>query len=62
MELVMAMQHSRHWDFQEGVRALLVEKTGSPAWKIDDISKIKDSWIQEHFKNLLGWTNSLDNL
>ncbi len=62
MEIVMAMQHARHPDFQEGVRALLIEKTGSPIWNPDNVKKLKDSWIQEHFKQLPGWTNPLDNL
>ena len=49
MELVLAMQCARHPDFTEGVRALLVEKTGQPAWKPKSIDLLEDSWIQEHF-------------
>ena len=62
MEMIMAMQHARHWDFQEGVRALLVEKTGSPAWNPSNIKELKNSWIQEHFTTTPGWANPLDNL
>ncbi|MGI9549367.1 MAG: enoyl-CoA hydratase/isomerase family protein [Bdellovibrionales bacterium] len=62
MELVMAIQFARHFDFQEGVRALLVEKTGSPAWKVDSIPQLKKPWIEDHFKSLSGWTNPLDQL
>ncbi len=62
MELIMAMQHARHFDFQEGVRALLIDKTGAPIWNPDHVKKLKNSWIQEHFKSLSGWTNPLDNL
>lgn len=49
MELIMAMQCARHPDFMEGVRALLVEKTGQPAWQPKDIGLLEDAWIQGHF-------------
>jgi len=62
MELVIAMQCARYEDFSEGIRALLIEKTGAPRWKIDVIDKLKDSWIQDHFKGLSGWINPLQNL
>ena len=62
MELVMVMQCARHFDFFEGVRALLVEKTGNPSWNPKTIEELRDSWIQEHFQAHSGWTNPLKNL
>ena len=59
MELVLAMQCARHSDFAEGVRALLVEKTGQPAWEPKDINLLKNAWVQEHFTAPLGWVNPL---
>lgn len=62
MELVIAMQCSRHSDFFQGVKAVLIDKTGNPKWNPDHIEKIKDSWIEEHFQPLSGWENPLKNL
>ena len=59
MELVLAMQCARHSDFSEGVRALLVEKTGGPKWEPEDINLLKNPWVQEHFTAPLGWVNPL---
>ncbi|MCY4512860.1 MAG: enoyl-CoA hydratase/isomerase family protein, partial [Bdellovibrionales bacterium] len=49
MELIMALQCARHPDFAEGVRALLVEKTGQPVWQPKDIGLLEEAWIQGHF-------------
>ena len=62
MELVMVMQHARHPDFSEGVRAVLIDKTGSPAWQPAHIKDIQDSWILEHFCPLPAWVNPLKDL
>ena len=62
MELVMAMQFSRQHDFVEGVRAVLVDKTGDPSWNPKSIADIKSSWVEEHFKPLSGWENPLKEL
>lgn len=62
MELVMVLQFVRHFDFAEGVRALLVDKTGEPQWKPDHIEKLKSSWIQEHFQTSKNWENPLQDL
>ena len=62
MELVLAMQCARHFDFQEGVKALLVDKTGNPKWKPSQIDEITNHWIQEHFQSPSGWNNPLCTL
>ena len=59
MDLVLALQCARRPDFSEGVRALLVEKTGNPSWNPASIPLLKDSYIQESFTAPPGWTNPL---
>ena len=62
MEMAMALQFVRHFDFMEGIRALLVDKTKTPQWNPDSIKKLSDLWIEKHFEGLPGWTNPLDSL
>ena len=50
MELVLAYRHARGHDFSEGVKALLVEKTGAPSWKPDAVEDLTDDLIQEYFQ------------
>lgn len=49
MELIMSLQCSRHPDFPEGVRALLVDKDGQPKWQHSSVAEVPDSWVEEHF-------------
>lgn len=49
MELIMALQCSRHGDFAEGVRALLVDKDGAPKWRHNAVSEVSEAWVDEHF-------------
>ncbi|MCB1645022.1 MAG: enoyl-CoA hydratase/isomerase family protein [Pseudomonadales bacterium] len=49
LELIIAVQCSRHPEFAEGIRALLIDKDGKPAWQYPDFSAVPDSWIEEHF-------------
>lgn len=58
-ELNLSVQCTIHPDFQEGVRALLVDKDQNPAWYQD----INEAWIDGYFKPL--WndtTHPLKNL
>lgn len=48
-ELTLASQCSRHPDFVEGVRALLIDKDGSPAWRQPVLGGVPEDWIAEHF-------------
>ena len=49
MELVIAVQCSRHPDFAEGVRALLIDKDNQPAWHYPDLGAVPQSWVDAHF-------------
>jgi enoyl-CoA hydratase/carnithine racemase len=50
MELTIAVQCSRHPDFSEGVRALLIDKDNQPGWRYPDLSDVPESWVLEHFE------------
>ncbi|MBL4681598.1 MAG: enoyl-CoA hydratase/isomerase family protein [Pseudomonadales bacterium] len=49
IELIIAVQCARHPDFTEGVRALLIEKDNKPLWQYNEMGKVPESWIDEHF-------------
>lgn len=53
MELTVAVQCSRHPDFTEGVRALLIDKDNQPAWKYE-MADVPRHWIEEHFEEPWG--------
>ena len=48
MELTLAIQCSRHTDFREGIRALLIEKDNSPSWQYE-MGAVPNEWVAEHF-------------
>lgn len=63
MELVMSLQCALHPDFPEGVRALLVDKDGSPKWQHSSVADVPRDWIEQHFQ--LPWadgSNPLSNM
>ncbi|MFZ5724008.1 MAG: enoyl-CoA hydratase/isomerase family protein [Pseudomonadota bacterium] len=49
MELVIAVQCLRHPDFAEGVRALLIDKDGAPAWQHPDVASVPQNYLDEFF-------------
>jgi len=49
LELVIAVQCSRHPDFTEGVRALLIDKDNQPQWRFGSVDAVPSEWLQEHF-------------
>ncbi|PIE41133.1 MAG: enoyl-CoA hydratase [Gammaproteobacteria bacterium] len=49
LELIMSLQCSRHGDFPEGVRALLVDKDGAPKWRHSSVADVPDAWVEQHF-------------
>ncbi|MBD3648161.1 MAG: enoyl-CoA hydratase/isomerase family protein [Pseudomonadales bacterium] len=49
LELIMAIQCSRHHDFAEGIRALLIDRDNNPCWKYSSVSSVPREWIEEHF-------------
>ena len=63
MELIMSCRCAEFGELQEGIRALLIDKDGTPAWKYKDISEIPEEviarffappWEGEHPLNTLG--------
>lgn len=62
MELAMVLQFTRHFDFVEGVRAVLIDKTNDPKWNPKHFDELKGSWVEEHFQSLSDWNNPLKNL
>ena len=50
LELTLAVQCSRHPDFREGVRALLIEKDNQPVWHPDTMGQVPKEWLDEHFQ------------
>ncbi len=49
LELVIAVQCSRHPDFTEGVRALLIDKDNTPQWQYGGGEAVPVAWLQAHF-------------
>ena len=48
MELTLAVQCSRHEDFREGIRALLIEKDNSPNWQYE-MGGVPKERVAAHF-------------
>lgn len=46
-ELALSVQCCRHREFPEGVRALLVDKDGQPAWTYPDVASVEERFINE---------------
>lgn len=51
MELVMACRCASAGEFQEGVRALLIEKDGAPTWLYDSHQSVPEDFIESFFTN-----------
>ncbi|MBV1877275.1 MAG: enoyl-CoA hydratase/isomerase family protein [Pseudomonadales bacterium] len=51
MELTIAVQCSRHPDFAEGVRALLIDKDNTPVWHQQDMCAVPADWVEAHFNS-----------
>ena len=61
-DLALAVNCARGHDFPEGGRAVLVEKTGSPAWRPDSVEKLEKQTIEGYFRFPWGMTNPLNDL
>lgn len=60
-ELVIGAACARHTDFAEGVRALLIDKDGSPQWRHASVEDVSTADLEAHFT--LPWPhNPLDDL
>ena len=51
MEWIMSLQCALHGDFREGVRALLIDKDGQPAFRYRHIDDFPDAVLQQFFVN-----------
>jgi hypothetical protein len=51
MELIMACRCASTGEFQEGVRALLVEKDGAPKWLYESHQSVPDDFLETFFTN-----------
>jgi enoyl-CoA hydratase/carnithine racemase len=49
MELVMSLNCARYGNFQEGVRALLVDKDRNPSYQPATLSELSDEFVEQHF-------------
>lgn len=50
MELVIGTHCARNRDFAEGVRALLIDKDGAPAWSVGDLDALPRETVLAHFE------------
>ncbi|MBF7072706.1 enoyl-CoA hydratase/isomerase family protein [Glaciecola sp. MH2013] len=61
-ELSMALSCSLYGEFQEGVRALLIDKDQSPRWRYSSAEHVPDSLIEAHFNYFNDENNPLSHL
>jgi enoyl-CoA hydratase len=59
MEYRVASRAVMSADFQEGVRAVLIDKDGAPHWHPDQLVGVKDADIASYFASLGGRELSL---
>ena len=60
-ELDLAIQVTRHQDFTEGIRAIIIDKDNDPKWVYTKVEDVTTNWIDEHLKP--AWKqNPLKNL
>jgi len=51
MELIMSMGCVNFGEFQEGVRALLIDKDNEPNWSPSSLKDVSSETIEKHFKS-----------
>jgi enoyl-CoA hydratase/carnithine racemase len=49
-EYIVSLQCGVQGDFQEGIRALLIDKDKQPKWRPADLSGATREWVQRYFK------------
>ena len=47
-ELDLAIQVTRHQDFTEGIRAIIIDKDNKPKWIYTKVEEVTKEWIDEH--------------
>ncbi len=58
-EIEFSIQFSRHNDFPEGVRALLIDKDNNPRWQFSSLESVDPKVVNEHF--ICPYKNPQDN-
>lgn len=61
MELSMAYQCSVVGEFQEGVRALLIDKDNAPNWLFKSTSEVPKAFVDAHFERFSASDNAIQN-
>ena len=49
-EYIVSLQCGVQGDFQEGIRALLIDKDKKPAWNPATLDQATDAWVQRYFQ------------
>lgn len=49
LEYIVSLQCGVQGDFQEGIRALLIDKDQKPAWNPATLGEATDQWVQRYF-------------
>jgi S-adenosylhomocysteine hydrolase len=62
MELGMSVRAGEVGEFQEGVRALLIDKDGAPNWQYPTLHDVPSSVVNSFFDNRYGTSHPLDDL
>ncbi|WP_024592408.1 MULTISPECIES: enoyl-CoA hydratase/isomerase family protein [unclassified Pseudoalteromonas] len=62
MELGMSVRAGEVGEFQEGVRALLIDKDGAPNWQYKTLSDVPQTIIDSFFANRFGENHPLNEL
>lgn len=60
-ELALAVACCRLGEFQEGVRALLIDKDRAPVWRFPDVASVDPAYVDAHFETALN-PNPLQDL
>ena len=50
LELILAVNCSRHPDFEEGIRATIIDKDSTPSWRYPSVEELPKAYIMEHFE------------
>jgi len=50
LEMIVATHCANHFDFAEGVRALIIDKDNQPRWRYQSLERLPDDYVREHFE------------
>lgn len=60
MELGMSVRAGEVGEFQEGVRALLIDKDGAPQWQFNTLADVPNEVVESFFANRFGENHPLE--